>query len=53
MVSFTVRDEIIEVINKLFIYTDMQEWEKLQNEVFSDDVMFDMSSLGGAKEETS
>jgi len=53
MVSFTVRDEIIEVINKLFIYTDMQEWEKLQNEVFSDDVMFDMSSLGSPKEETS
>ena len=53
MVSFSVRDEIVEVINKLFIYTDMREWEKLQTEVFSDDVMFDMSSLGGPKEETS
>lgn len=30
----------------------MQEWEKLQNEVFSDDVFFDMSSLGGQKAET-
>jgi hypothetical protein len=50
MVSFSVRDEIIEVINKLFIYTDMQEWEKLQDEVFSDDVLFDMSSLDGPNE---
>jgi len=53
MVTYSVRDEIVEVINKLFVYTDMQEWEKLQNEVFSNDVMFDMSSLGGPKEETS
>jgi len=52
MVTFSVRDEIIEVINKLFVYTDMQEWEKLQHEVFSNDVFFDMSSLGGQKEET-
>lgn len=53
MVTFSIRDEIIEVINKLFIYTDTQEWEKLQHEVFSDDVFFDMSSLGGPKAETS
>ena len=53
MVTLSIRDEIVEVINKLFIYTDMQEWDKLQNEVFSDDVLFDMSSVGGKKEETS
>lgn len=53
MVTFSVRDEIVEVINKLFVYTDAQDWEKLQTEVFSDDVFFDMSSLGGRKEETS
>ncbi|MBL7710700.1 MAG: nuclear transport factor 2 family protein [Chitinophagaceae bacterium] len=52
MVTFSIRDEIVEVINKLFVYTDRQEWEKLQNEVFSDDVFFDMSSLGGQKAET-
>jgi len=51
MVTFSVRDEIVEVINKLFVYTDMQQWEKLQAEVFSDDVFFDMSSLGGQKSE--
>ncbi len=47
MVTYSVRDEIVEVINKLFVYTDLQEWEKLQTEVFSDDVFFDMSSMGG------
>jgi len=51
MVTFSIRDEIVEVINKLFVYTDTQEWEKLQNEVFSGDVFFDMSSLGGKKAE--
>lgn len=53
MITFSIRDEIIEVINKLFIYTDMQDWEKLQDEVFSSDVFFDMSSIGGKKAETS
>lgn len=52
MVTNSIRDEIVEVINKLFVYTDTQDWEKLQNEVFSDDVFFDMSSLGGKKAET-
>lgn len=53
MVTLSVRDEIVEVVNKLFVYTDMQDWDKLQDEVFSDDVLFDMSSLGGINEETS
>jgi hypothetical protein len=52
MVTFSIRDEIVEVINKLFVYTDMQEWEKLQDEIFSNDVLFDMSSLGGESSET-
>lgn len=52
MVTFSIRDEIVEVINKLFVYTDMQEWEKLQAEIFSNDVFFDMSSMGGEKAET-
>ncbi len=52
MVTHSVREEIVEVINKLFIYTDQHEWKKLQAEVFSDDVFFDMSSVGGPKAET-
>jgi hypothetical protein len=45
--KFSVRDEIIEVVNKLFVYTDGQDWNKLIQEVFSDKINFDMSSLGG------
>jgi SnoaL-like domain len=52
MVTYSVRDEITEIINKLFIYTDQQDWERLQQEVFSADVLFDMSSMGGPKAET-
>ena len=52
MVTFSIRDEIVEVINKLFVYTDTQEWGKLQSEVFSENVFFDMSSLGGNKMDT-
>lgn len=43
------RDEVIEVVNKLFIHTDYQEWEKLLGEVFTETVLFDMSSLGGGQ----
>jgi hypothetical protein len=51
MENFSMRDEITEVVNKLFVYTDMQEWDKLQNEVFAVKILFDMSSLGGEKAE--
>lgn len=40
----TTQEEIIETVNKLFIYTDNQEWSKLKNEVFTEIVLFDMSS---------
>lgn len=40
------RDEIIEVASKLFVYTDYQKWAKLQSEVFTESVLFDMSSVG-------
>ena len=47
MEKYSVRDEVIEVVNKLFVYTDNRHWEGLQYEVFADLVMFDMSSMGG------
>src|SRR6476620_2688227 len=47
MESFSTREQIVEVVNKLFVYTDAQEWEKLQQEVFTEQVLFDMSSMGG------
>ena len=43
----TTRETIVEVVNKLFVYTDYQRWEKLQQEVFSQNVHLDISSLGG------
>ncbi len=43
----TTREEIIEIVNKLFIFTDDQDWLGLQNEVFTENVHLDMSSLGG------
>jgi len=51
MVTHSIREEIVETVNKLFVYTDSQEWEKLQNEVFTHEVDFDMSSIGGEKKE--
>lgn len=49
MESFTAREQIIEVATKLFVFTDHLQWDKLQKEVFTKDVFFDMSSLGGPK----
>lgn len=52
MEKFSVCDLITQVVNKLFVYTDLQEWDKLQNEVFTEQVLFDMSFLGGEKSNT-
>jgi hypothetical protein len=52
MQTFSTREQIVEVINKLFVYTDFQEWGKLQSEVFTKQGFFDMSSLGGEKMDT-
>lgn len=51
MENYSVRDEIVETVNKLFVYTDTQNWLALQNEVFTPNVRFDMSSLGGENRE--
>jgi len=49
----TTREIIIETINKLFIYTDDNQWELLQNEVFTKEVYFDMSSTTGSAKKIS
>lgn len=41
------QDSVIELVNKLFVYTDLRYWDKLLKEVFMEDVRFDMSSAGG------
>jgi len=43
------RERIVELCNKLFIYTDYREWDRLKSEVFTTDVYHDSSSLSGEK----
>jgi hypothetical protein len=40
------REIVIELVNKLFVYTDSRQWSLLEKEVFKEEVDFDMSSLG-------
>ena len=49
--QFTTREKIIEVVNKLFVYTDNQAWLKLQEEVFTPTLQLDMTSMGAEKVE--
>lgn len=41
------KDEINRVVNKLFLYTDNRDWNKLISDVFTPKVDFDNTSLGG------
>ena len=43
--------ELTELTNKLFMYTDAQQWDLLLSEVFTDTVEFDMSSINGQAEQ--
>jgi len=45
-------DSVIELVNKLFVYTDLQHWDKILNEVFMEEVTFDMSAAGGGPKKT-
>ena len=49
--QYTKREQIVETVNKLFIYTDNQEWTKLQEEVFTSTIELDMISMGAEKAE--
>lgn len=51
-IEISEREEIIEVVSRLFVYTDNQEWDKLQNEVFTTELLFDMASAGGGPAKT-
>jgi hypothetical protein len=50
--AFTEREQVVEIINRLFYYTDCQLWDKLIEEVFTEKVLFDITSLGAEKSET-
>jgi hypothetical protein len=41
--------ELYELANKLFMYVDAQQWDKVLNEVFTKEVWFDMQSAGGGE----
>lgn len=38
--------ELTELANKLFMYTDLQQWQRLLDEVFVNEIWFDASSTG-------
>ena len=40
------REKVVEVLNRLFYYTDHQLWENLKSEVFAEAVTMDVTSLG-------
>ncbi len=46
MVTKSRQDEVIELVTKLFVYTDSRDWDRLIKDVFSKEVFFDMSSMG-------
>jgi len=41
--------ELTELANKLFMYCDRQQWDKLLDEVFIPTICFDLSNAGGDK----
>ena len=46
------REKVVEILNRLFYYTDHQLWENLKSEVFAETVTMDVTSLGAPKAET-
>jgi hypothetical protein len=44
--------ELSELANKLFMYTDALQWNKLITEVFAENVLFDMRSASGESPQT-
>lgn len=51
-IKFSPREQVVEVLNGLFYYTDFQLWDNLQKEVFTDEVLLDMTSMGAEKAES-
>lgn len=47
MEKVTEKFELTQLANKLFMYTDAQDWNRLLSEVFTEMVWFDVSSVGG------
>ncbi len=41
--------ELTELANKLFMYCDAQQWNKITDEVFTQHIWFDVSNAGGGQ----
>ena len=41
--------ELTELANKLFMYCDAKQWDKMLDEVFVENIWFDASSAGGGE----
>jgi len=39
--------ELTELANKLYMYCDLQQWQKMLDEVFTEKINFDVSNAGG------
>ena len=47
MIEKSKREELVELVNKLFNFIDARKWDLLIEQVFTETVVFDMSSVGG------
>ena len=44
--TYSEREQIVEVLNRLFYYTDHQQWDDLKSEVLANEITMDVTSLG-------
>lgn len=49
--NLVLKDEIIDIVNRLFIYTDERDWVAIKG-LFADEVLFDMTSMSGGEPAT-
>jgi 3-phenylpropionate/cinnamic acid dioxygenase small subunit len=49
--ELSAKDEVIGMVNRLFVYTDNRDWERVK-ECFSEEVHFDMTSMAGGEPTT-
>jgi len=47
--NYLHQQELSQLANKLFMFTDAQQWQKLLDEVFVEEIWFDMSSIGAGQ----
>jgi hypothetical protein len=48
LTELTAKDEVIGAVNRLFMYTDRRDWERVKG-CFADEVHFDVTSMVGGE----